>query len=508
MKKWLIPLLVLLSAFATSEKIHLLYTTLNPDSIPAHLAFYKAFPNSPEGKKALAEAWKLLTKEDTASSSLPTTLLSDTSINSIVTLITKAEGVETVELSSKELSIIQSITKHLPNKKFQGHLAQSEQEVLLLPSNEIDLSRSLLLAQAADNPLLLTKIDTYEALIDLMALQILARAPLNSSPEKKIREINRFIFEEMGYRFPPHSVFVKNVDRYTYLPSVIDSRKGVCLGVSILYLALAQRLDLPLEVITPPGHIYVRFCEGDNTINIETTARGIHIDTEYYMGIEMKPFLPRTTKEVIGMAYVNEASVHWQNENYQEALRCYNKALPYLGDDLLTQEFMGYNHLFLGENERARALLQKVYDQAEDKEELSHVVIIEDFLSGRADKEALQAAFMHVEQDRNSLIEKKERLEKAIQRYPKFRAGYFFLAVTWLQLDRFKEALALLEKYSSMTPNDQNAHYLLSQLYAMRSNYVKSWEHLHLAEELTKPDRAPSKTLKALRRELALRSPE
>lgn len=507
MRTYVLALLIILTSFATPEKIHLLYTTLNPDSISAHLAFYKVFPNSPDGKKALSEAWKLLAK-DASSGSVPLTLLSDTSISSIVTLITKAEGVETLELSPEELTLIRSITYKLPNKNMKGHTAQSEQEVLNLDSAEVDLSRSLLLAQAADNPALSAKLETYEALIDLMALQILARIPITASPQQKIREINRFIFEEMGYRFPPHSVFVKNVDRYTYLPSVIDSRKGVCLGVSILYLSIAQRLNLPLEAITPPGHIYVRYCNGDQVINIETTARGIHIDSEEYMGIEMRPFNPRTTKEVIGMAYVNEASVHWQNENYREALRCYNKALPYLGDDLMTKEFMGYNHLFLNEQDEAKRLLKEVYDKASDKDDLAHAVIIEDYLAGRADRDAIKAAFIFVEQDRASLEEKKEMLEKALIRYPKFRAGYFFLAVTWLQLDRYKEALTQLEKYSFLTPDDQNAHYLLSQLYAMRSNYVKAWEHLHLAESLKKPNTPTSKTLKELRRELALRSPE
>ncbi|MFV0340499.1 MAG: transglutaminase family protein [Parachlamydiaceae bacterium] len=507
MKKLLLATLMLLVAFTSPEKIHLLYTTLNPDSISSHLAFYKLFPDSTDGKKALADAWKLLAKER-ASGSLPITLLSDHSISSVVTLITKAEGVEALELNPQELALIQSITDKLPNKTLKSSTSKSEEELLKLPSEEIDLSRALLLAQAADSPSLAGKIDTYEAVIDLMALQILARVPMTATPEQKIREINRFIFEEMGYRFPPHSVFVKNVDRYTYLPSVIDSRRGVCLGVSILYLSLAQRLNLPLEAITPPGHIYVRYKDEDKTINIETTARGIHIETEEYMGIEMRPFEPRTTKEVVGMAYVNEASVHWQNEQYKEALRCYNKALPYLEDDLMVKEFMGYNLLFSDQQQEAKQLLKEIYDQVKDKDDLAYAEIIEDYLAGKADKEAIKAAFLHVEQDRASLELKKERLEKALILYPKFRSGYFFLAVTWLQLDRYKEALALLEKYIDLAPQDQNAHYFLSQLYAMRSNYVKSWEHLHLAEALQKPDRKPSKTLKNLRKELAQRSPE
>src|SRR6202044_1243325 len=125
---------------------------------------------------------------------------------------------------------------------------------------------------------------------------------LNATPQQKIDAINSFIFEEMGFRFPPHSRYAKDIDIYTFLPSVLDSRRGVCLGVSILYLCLAQRLGLNLEMITPPGHIYIRYHEGENIINIETTCRGIHMDSEDYLGINTRCLQMRNIKEVIGLA--------------------------------------------------------------------------------------------------------------------------------------------------------------------------------------------------------------
>ena len=93
----------------------------------------------------------------------------------------------------------------------------------------------------------------------------------------------------MRFRFPPHSLHAKDIDIYTFLPSVLDGRRGVCLGVSILYLCLAQRLGLDLEIITPPGHIYVRYQSPEGEmINIETTARGIDIPSERYLGMETR----------------------------------------------------------------------------------------------------------------------------------------------------------------------------------------------------------------------------
>src|SRR4029079_11872384 len=135
----------------------------------------------------------------------------------------------------------------------------------------------------------------YEAAVDLMSLQILALLQEKAKDHKElIRGINEFIFEEMRFRFPPHSLYSQSIDEYTFLPSVLESRRGVCLGVSILYLCIAQRLNLAIEMITPPGHIYVRYRNDDTIINIETTARGIHVDCEEYLSVNLCALQKRT----------------------------------------------------------------------------------------------------------------------------------------------------------------------------------------------------------------------
>lgn len=501
------PLLICLSLFFfsfTPSKVAVLYRGLNPNSVSEHLAFYKLFPETSEGKQALHDAWQLLSGG--TSFSTPLTNIPESSLNAIVTLITKAEGVETISLPASDLKTIEKLAERLPNRQLKGHFARSEAEVLLLSSDEIDLSQALLLAQAAENPALLSKMDSYNALMDLMALQILTKVTLNDPPEKKIRELNRFIFEEMGYRFPPHSAYAKDIDIYTYLPSVIDSRRGVCLGVSILYLCLSQRLNLPLEAVTPPGHIYVRYRNPDKTINIETTARGIHLDSKEYLGIETEELPLHPIKEVVGLAYFNEASVHWQNENYIRALQCYQKASHYLPNDPLLKEFIGLNYLFIGEIEKGRELLSKLSGKYPGP--VSQQNVIEDFLQGHVDSEGIRTLFMHVDEKRESLLKKKQIIQKALVKWPNFRAGYFHLAVTWLQLHRYGEALQALEEYEKREKQDPTAEYLLAQLYAIRSEYPKAWVHLHRAEELIKGRQPMPETLKELHRELARHSPE
>jgi regulator of sirC expression with transglutaminase-like and TPR domain len=502
-------ILLLLAASAlisfTPEKISVLYKSIDPTSISAHLAFYQLFPDSYEGKKALEDAWKLLSG---SASHEPLTYIPQGSIDSIVTLVTKAEGVETLSLKPEDLHAIEQLAKHLPNRKLKGHYAASEEEVLKLPFHEVDLSRGLLLAQAENDQGLKDKLNAYEALMDLMALQILTKVPLTASPQEKIREINHFIFQEMGYRFPPHSVYAKDIDLYTYLPTVIDSRRGVCLGVSILYLSLSQRLDLPLEAMTPPGHIYVRYNTPQETRNIETTARGIHLDTKEYLGIETETIPIRNIKDVIGLAYFNEASVHWQNEKYEKALKCYQKALLYLPEDLLLQELMGFNYLFVGEKEKGDALIAKVFHSENSSDQVSQKAVLEDYINGKVDSEGIRSIFLHVDEKRESLLRKKTQLEETIAKWPEFRACYFHLGVLLLQLHRVGEALTILNQYVALEKNDPTAEYLMAELNAVRSNFPKAWQHLNRAKELTRTRNPTPESLKDLHRQLSLHSPE
>lgn len=495
MKKIYVFLLALVFLSFTQEKIDVLYRSLNPHSISSHLAFYHLFPDTPEGKRALSDAWKLLSGTNALT---PLSYVPQEAIDSIVALITKKEG---IAINPADFLAIEQLAGHLPNRKLKGHLVENEAEVLALSPEEVDLSRGLLVAQGEE------QLKGYEALIDLMALQILTQAPLSSTPEKKIREINRFIFEEMGYRFPPHSAYSKDIDLYTYLPSVIDSKKGVCLGVSILYLALSQRLGLPLEAITPPGHIYVRYL-GPPERNIETTARGIHVDTKKYLSIESEDLPVRTMKDVIGLAYFNEASVHWQSENYQKALNCYQKAVLYLPDDLLLQELMGFNYLFVGEKEKGDLILARVYQSPRGGKPFLETSVVEDYLHGKANTEAIRTLFSHVDENRASLLHKKEQLEATIKNCPLFRAPHFHLAITLLQLHRMGEALTTLTHYLTLEKNDPSAQFLMAELHAARSNYPAAWHHLSHAKNLLSSRKELPEAIRHFEQALSLRSPE
>lgn len=486
-----------------------LYYTLDPLSVSEHLAFYELYPETQEGKQSLQTAWQLLSRNslDPISFDAKNPTLPPFDIRVIISLVTRQQYEQAVKLQQDQLALIEKISQRLSNRSLKGHQVWSREEVLALDPEEIDLSRGLLLFQFDDAKTAREDIEHYEAILDLMALQIAARLSKSASHVDKIQAINDFIFYEMRFRFPPHSLYAKDIDLYTFLPSVLDNRQGVCLGVSILYLCIAQRLDLPLEIITPPGHIYIRYAHNDALINIETTARGINPPSDIYLGINTRLLQQRNMKEVIGLSFINQASVFWSKENYHTTVDLYEKARLFLPHDNLLKMLLGYNYVFIGREQEGTSLLKEIknviFEEAISKESLP-----EDYLNGKIDAQGIQAVFLPVDETRESILNKQQELVGIIKRYPYFRAGLLHLATTYLQLGRGNEAKEVLERYHKIDPNNATVEYYLCILCLERLDYNRAWVYLKKTEKLVYSRSHYPKALTALRNELRQRCPE
>lgn len=483
-----------------------LFNTLDPLSVSEHLAFYELYSDTNEGQQALKIAWQLLSPENSSieENNTPPPKID---IQAIFSFITRQQFENRIKLESNQLALIEKISARLLNRSLKGHKVWKKEEVLALPPEEIDLSRGLLIFQFEEKENAREDIEHYEALIDIMSLQIAARLPINPSHEDKIHAINQFIFHEMGFRFPPHSLYAKDIDLYTFLPSVLDNRQGVCLGVSILYLSIAQRLELPLEIITPPGHIYVRYHLENTLINIETTARGINPPSEIYLGINTRNLQQRNIKEVIGLAFMNQAAVSWAKEDYRTAVDLYEKAFLFLPNDPLLKMLLGFNYTFVGRKKEGAKLLKEIKSIIFE-EAVSVETMIEDYLNDKIDANGIKAIFLPVDESRESIIKKQHELIHILKRYPHFRSGLMHLAITWLQLGRGNEAKEVLERYHKLDPHNATVEYYLCVLCMERLDYNRAWSYLKKTEKLVYSRSHYPKALEALRSQLRRICPE
>src|SRR5512141_3482262 len=77
------------------------------------------------------------------------------------------------------------------------------------------------------------------------------------------------------------------------LESVLARRQGNCLGLSVLYLALADRLGIPFRGVYVPSHCFVRYEGNGVRVNVEFAEGGASwSDDRYRREVRISPARP------------------------------------------------------------------------------------------------------------------------------------------------------------------------------------------------------------------------
>jgi len=122
----------------------------------------------------------------------------------------------------------------------------------------LNLLKAALLLARLDNEEV--RPDDYIRQVDAMAHEILADIPDDSSETDRLDALNRWLFEESGFRGSSQQYYTRS---NSYLNEVIDDREGLPVTLSVLYIELAHRLNLTVKGIGLPGHFIVRFDPAD-----------------------------------------------------------------------------------------------------------------------------------------------------------------------------------------------------------------------------------------------------
>ena len=133
----------------------------------------------------------------------------------------------------------------------------------------IDLARACL--QIAEDAYPGLDVDGYVGEIERFAKRLRARIAIGAEPEDRVIALNEFLFADLG--------FSGNADDYydprnSYLNEVIDRRKGIPITLSVLYMEIGRRIELPLEGVSFPGHFLVRLPMRGGTLVLDPFSGG------------------------------------------------------------------------------------------------------------------------------------------------------------------------------------------------------------------------------------------
>ena len=196
--------------------------------------------------------------------------------------------------------------RHLANEGRAGLSARSIDRVFRLSDNHVDIATASLLVSQHWNPDL--NMLRYRSKIDEMAWVIkdrMIKERTGTGPAALI-VINEYLYKELGFK----AVSKADDPLDLFLDSVIDRRQGYCLSLSMLYLSLTERLGMPVYGVVVPGHFFVRYDDGKQRFNIETTSDGASPPDSHYV-----EKFKVTGKEPPG-------SVYMKNLNKKQTLGC------------------------------------------------------------------------------------------------------------------------------------------------------------------------------------------
>jgi len=148
--------------------------------------------------------------------------------------------------------------------------------------------------------------------------------------EKLIRAIRTVIHDEGGYRYTDQvdERGVPTDPEELFLHGLLRTHKGYCMNLSLLYLILAQKLELPLYGVALPNHFFVRYELKSVKINIETTEQGISYPDSFYLqrfGTLAKSknsyFMKNLgARQTLGAYFSNVAMVYYRNQKPERAV--------------------------------------------------------------------------------------------------------------------------------------------------------------------------------------------
>ncbi len=192
---------------------------------------------------------------------------------------------------------------------------------------------------------------------ELGRLATLARSAAQARGTSLAATLSALVFDDRA--------FVREVDdpdlRFVLLPSVLADRRGSCVGLGSLYLALAEALGARAHGVLRPGHFYVRLEHDDGHTNVELLRRGEVMSDDWYerrfpaaQPLAREYGRPLTLDETLGVIHYNVGNQRRRERKLPAARSAYERAIVQFPDLAEAHASLGAVHHLLGRVDDAR----------------------------------------------------------------------------------------------------------------------------------------------------------
>ena len=193
-------------------------------------------------------------------------------------------------------------------------------------------------------------LEAYLHQLDEMADAVRERVQQTMFPERHIAELNRYLFEEKGFK--------GNVDNYyaldnNFLNAVLDKKTGIPITLSVAYIEVGKRAGLPLVGINFPSHFIVKYKYENLDIFVDAYDNGnfmsedalrAKLQENFREPVELHPRMlaEATNKEILARILRNLARAYTVLERYDKAAEAAQRITWLLPNAALDYRQLGY----------------------------------------------------------------------------------------------------------------------------------------------------------------------
>lgn len=257
------------------------------------------------------------------------------------------------------------------------------------PDEQIDLVRCALHIARDAYPQL--DVEAYAARVVAMAAELRPRCAGRSAQER-LRQLNRYLFEEQGFRGSPQEHYYD--PRNSYLNEVLERRLGIPITLALLYLAVGRRLGLALEGINFPGHFLVRCALPEEDLYIDPFAGGRLLETQDLedllrrvnrgepMPLEQRFLQPASPRQILARMLRNLKQIHIRQRRFTQAIRAGEQILWLQPSEAEDYRDLGYLYYQVRDNRRSLEALEEYLSRTGEPEDAGEVrSLIQDLAS-------------------------------------------------------------------------------------------------------------------------------
>lgn len=215
------------------------------------------------------------------------------------------------------------------------------------------------------------------ATCDALLVRLKRRVKAEADPMRKLSVLNQFFYTDLGFSGNANNFYAPE---NSYVNEVLQTRRGIPISIAVIWLELAQALDLQAEGISFPGHFLVKVTlpEGlvvldpltGDSLGLDNLAERLapfrqHLgdasDMEAPLGLYLQPAPPR---DILTRMLRNLKEIFNSQEDWQRLIKVQDRLLVLHPDALAEKRDRGLALIELGQNKAARDdLLQYVLAQ-------------------------------------------------------------------------------------------------------------------------------------------------